>query len=429
MKLLVIGSGGREHALAWKLAQSERVQCVYVAPGNGGTAAGERLVNVPITDFDALADFCERESVQLTVVGPDAALEAGVVDRFKARGLRIFGPTRAAAEIEWSKAYAKRLMHRLGLPTAAFRTFDDAAAAHDYVERHGAPVVVKADGLAAGKGVVVAQTLEEAHAAIDAMLVERRFGASSARIVVEDFLVGEEASFFALCDGRDFVALESAQDHKRLQDGDLGPNTGGMGAYSPAPVVTPSVRAKIVQRIVQPVLKGLAEEGRPFCGFLFVGLMIDPQGEPRIVEFNARFGDPEAQVILPRLKTDLLPLLLAAADGRLGPDVVLEWDRRCALTVVLASAGYPEAPRKGDAISGVPQDGGFGDELLLFHAGTERAGDGSLRSKGGRVLAVTALGEGVRQAQARAYEACARIAFDGMQYRRDIGHRALRRGG
>lgn len=423
MKVLVIGTGGREHALAWKLAQSPRTTRVYVAPGNGGTASDPDLQNVPITDYAELADFCVAEGVALTVVGPDAALADGIVNLFKARGLKIFGPTREAAEIEWSKDFAKGFMKRHGIPTAGYETFSDVAAAHAYVEAQGAPIVVKADGLAAGKGVVVAATVAEAHAAIDDMLLGHRFGDSGARIVIEDFMSGEEASFFVVSDGREFVTLATAQDHKRLLDGDMGPNTGGMGAYSPAPVVTPDVRSKVISQVVRPALTGLAQEGRPFCGFLYVGLMVDASGQPRVVEFNARMGDPETQPIMMRLKSDLLPVLLAAAEGKLDADTSLEWDRRPAVTVILAAQGYPVAPRKGDVITGLPL---VQEDVKVFHAGTELR-DGALQTAGGRVLCVTALGDSLKLAQQRAYEAASRIHFEGMQMRSDIGSKGLGR--
>jgi phosphoribosylamine--glycine ligase len=426
MKVLVIGSGGREHALAWKIAASPRVQKVFVAPGNGGTARDLRLQNVPITDVHALAEFALAEKIALTVVGPEGPLAAGVVDEFRARGLRIFGPTRAAAQLESSKAFAKDFMQRHGIPTALYASFTDAAAAHAHVDRHGAPIVVKADGLAAGKGVVVAMTAEEAHAAIDAMLapastVARDDGAV-ARVVIEEFLEGEEASFIVLCDGRNVLPLATSQDHKRLQDGDLGPNTGGMGAYSPAPVVTPNVHARVMHEIILPTIAGMAGDGLPFTGFLYAGLMIDAQGHAKTLEFNTRLGDPETQPILMRLKSDLFEVLLHATDGTLG-QVELLWDRRVALGVVMAAALYPQTPRQGDAISGLPHDS---DELMVFHAGTTQRG-GETVTAGGRVLCVTALGESLKVAQQRAYEALAGIAFAGAQYRHDIGHRAMRR--
>jgi len=426
MRVLVIGGGGREHALAWKLAQSERAQRVFVAPGNGGTAREPQLHNLPITDPAGLADFAQAEKIGLTVVGPEAPLAAGVVDLFRERGLRIFGPTRAAAQLESSKAFAKAFMHRHGIPTAAFATFDDAAAARAHVQAQGVPIVIKADGLAAGKGVVVATTLDMAFEAIDAMLIDNRLGvahnAEGARVVIEQFLEGEEASFIVLCDGKHVLPLATSQDHKRLLDGDAGPNTGGMGAYSPAPVVTPNVHARAMQEIILPTVAGMAKDGVPFTGFLYAGLMIDAAGQPRTVEFNCRLGDPEAQPILMRLKSDLLEVLLRATDGTLD-NVELQWDRRVALGVVMAAAGYPMAPRKGDAITGLPAPA---EDLRVFHAATAER-DGQLLTSGGRVLCVTALGEKVKFAQQRAYEAVRGIQFDGALYRTDIGHRAIKR--
>ena len=419
MKVLVIGSGGREHALAWKLAQGDRVQTVYVAPGNGGTATEPGLKNLPLTDPVALADFCQAEKIALTVVGPEAPLAAGVVDVFRARGLRIFGPTRGAAQLESSKAFAKEFMQRHGIPTALYATFTEAAAAHAHVDKHGAPIVIKADGLAAGKGVVVAMTLMEAHAAIGQMLTR-----AGERVVIEDFMDGEEASFIVLCDGKSVITLATSQDHKRVGDGDTGPNTGGMGAYSPAPVVTPNVHAKVMQEIIHPTIAGMAKDGLPFTGFLYAGLMIDAQGQPRTVEFNCRLGDPEAQVILMRLKSDLFEVLMRATDGTgAGLDGVdLQWDRRTALGVVMAAHGYPAAPRKGDSIAGLPANAA---DLLVFHAETALQ-DGILRSHGGRVLCVTALGDSVRLAQQRALDAVRQIQFDGAVWRSDIGHRAIK---
>ncbi|MBW8843889.1 MAG: phosphoribosylamine--glycine ligase [Burkholderiales bacterium] len=426
MRVLVIGNGGREHALAWKLAQCERVSQVYVAPGNGGTARDERLENVPITDVRALADFAVEQKITLTVVGPEAALAAGVVDEFRSRGLRIFGPTKAAAQLESSKAFAKDFMKRHGIPTAAYETFTDPAAAHAYVDGRGAPIVIKADGLAAGKGVVVAMTLAEAHDAISWILEDNKLGvvhnAGGARVVIEDFLAGEEASFIVVCDGKHVVSLATSQDHKRLLDGDQGPNTGGMGAYSPAPVVTPNVHAKVMHEIIQPTIAGMARDGHPFTGFLYAGLMIDEHGQPRTVEFNTRMGDPETQPIMMRLKSDLFELLMHATDGTLD-QVELQWDRRVALGVVLAAEGYPLDPRKGDAITGLPDDE---DEAMVFHAGTA-AVDGQLLTSGGRVLCVTALGESARTAAQRAYELASGIQFAGRQFRSDIGHRAIKR--
>ena len=425
MKLLVVGAGGREHAIAWRLAQSGRVQVVYVAPGNGGTAQERNLQNVPITRIETLAAFAEREGVAFTVVGPEAPLSEGIVDLFRERGLKIFGPTQAAAQLESSKDFAKAFMKRHGIPTADYQTFTDAQAAHDYVAARGAPIVVKADGLAAGKGVVVAQTLDEAHAAIDAMLVDNRLGASGARVVIEDFLEGEEASFIVLVDGRNVLALATSQDHKRLGDGDQGPNTGGMGAYSPAPVVTPEIHARVLREIILPTVQGMAADGIPYTGFLYAGLMISPQGQVRTLEFNCRMGDPETQPIMARIKSDLTEVFEHAIAGTLDR-AEIEWDRRTALGVVLAAEGYPESPRRGDVISGLGPRTAVSDDCLVFHAGTSRD-EGVVRTQGGRVLCVTALGDSVKIAQSRAYAVIDGIRFEGMQYRRDIGHRALGR--
>ena len=428
MKVLVIGNGGREHALAWKLAQSPKVQTVYVAPGNGGTAADSKLSNLALTDFTALADFAQAEKIAVTVVGPEGPLAGGVVDVFRARGLRVFGPTRAAAQLESSKAFAKDFMQRHKIPTAAFATFTDTTAAHAHVDAQGAPIVIKADGLAAGKGVVVAMTLAEAHEAIDWMLsaddnklgVQHNHG--QARVVIEQFLDGEEASFIVLCDGKNVVSLATSQDHKRLLDHDAGPNTGGMGAYSPAPVVTPNVHAKVMHEIIHPTIAGMAKDGIPFTGFLYAGLMIDAQGQARTVEFNCRMGDPETQPIMMRLKTDLFDVLMHATDGTLDK-VELDWDRRVALGVVMAASGYPLNPRKGDAITGLPADAA---DAMVFHAGTLPTASGPVTA-GGRVLCVTALGDSVKIAQHNAYELLRGIRFDGAHYRRDIGHRAIKR--
>ena len=422
MKALVIGGGGREHALAWKLAQSPRVQTVYVAPGNAGTAAEPQLKNVGITDLDKLADFALAEKIALTVVGPEAALAAGAVDRFRAKGLRIFGPTQAAAQLESSKAFAKAFMKRHAIPTAGYAVFEDAGAAHAHVDASAEPVVVKADGLAAGKGVVVAATRAEAHAAIDAMLG----GTAGGRVVIEEFLAGEEASFMVVSDGTGVISLATSQDHKRIGDGDTGPNTGGMGAYSPAPVVTPNVHARVIQEIVLPTIEGMAAEGRPFSGFLYAGLMIDAAGNPKTLEFNCRLGDPETQPILMRLKSDLFELLMQATahdPARPLADTELHWDRRVALGVVMAAAGYPAEPKRGDLITGLPA---ASEDVKVFHAGTELR-DGRPVTAGGRVLCVTALGDSTRVAQQRAYEALRGISFSGAQYRRDIGQRALKR--
>jgi len=429
MKVLVIGGGGREHALAWKLSQGHKVSQVYVATGNGGTVHDHRYKNVPITDVKALADFAENERITLTVVGPEAYLALGVVDEFRSRGLRIFGPTKAAAQLESSKAYAKDFMKRHHIPTAAYETFGDAASAKAYVDRMGAPIVIKADGLAAGKGVVVAMTLKEAHEAIEWILEDNRLGVThnvgGACVVIEEFMQGEEASFIVLCDGKHVVSLATSQDHKRLQDGDAGPNTGGMGAYSPAPVVTPNVHAKVMHEIIMPTVAGMAKDGHPFTGFLYAGLMIDGEGNPRTVEFNTRMGDPETQPIMMRLKSDLYDVLMHATDGSLD-QVELQWDRRVALGVVLAAEGYPLSPLKGDEIKGLPANSEFGEDCIVFHAGTSEK-DGKIVTSGGRVLCVTALGESVRTAQGHAYEAIKAISFDGMQFRKDIGHRAVKR--
>jgi len=425
MKILVVGSGGREHAIAWRLAQSGRVQVVYVAPGNGGTARERNLQNIPITNLETLAAFVEREHVAFTVVGPEAPLAAGIVDLFRSRGLKIFGPTKAAAQLESSKDFAKAFMKRHGIPTADYATFTDAAAAHAYVEAKGAPIVVKADGLAAGKGVVVAQTADEAHAAIDMMLVGNRMGSAGARVVIEECLQGEEASFIVLCDGRHVLALAPSQDHKRIGDGDTGPNTGGMGAYSPTPVVTPEVHARVLREIITPTVQGMAADGLPYTGFLYAGLMIDPQGRVKTLEFNCRMGDPETQPIMARIKSDLTEVFEHAIAGTLDR-AEIEWDRRTALGVVLAASGYPDDARKGDVITGVGARASVADDCFVFHAGTAFA-DGTLKTAGGRVLCVTALGDSVKVAQARAYSVIDGMHFDGMQYRRDIGHRALSR--
>ncbi len=422
MRLLVIGGGGREHVLAWKLAQSPRVEVVYVAPGNGGTANDKRYRNIVYENNEALADFALSEGIAFTVVGPEGPLASGMVDVFRSRGLRIFGPTQAAAQLESSKDFAKAFMTRHRIPTAQYRTFTDAEAARAYARERGAPIVIKADGLAAGKGVVVAITLDEANTAIDSMLVDNKMGVSGARVVIEEFLDGEEASFIVMSDGKNVLALASSQDHKRLLDGDRGPNTGGMGAYSPAPIVTPTVHARALREIILPAIVGMAADGHPFTGFLYAGLMIDLDGGVKTVEFNSRLGDPEAQVILPRLKSDLVPLIDAAIDGRLD-EVEAEWDRRTALGVVIAAAGYPDAPRKDDVITQLHDEE---EDCITFHAGTALKND-RLVTSGGRVLCVAALDETVRAAQKRAYEAVDEVAFDGMQFRRDIGYRALNR--
>lgn len=430
MKVLVVGGGGREHALAWKLSQSERIQKVYVAPGNGGTARDPNLFDVPITDVRALREWAQQEKIELTVVGPEGPLAAGVVDEFRAHGMRIFGPTKAAAQLESSKAFSKAFMHRHGIPTAIYETFTNAALAHAYVDKMGAPIVVKADGLAAGKGVVVAMTAAQAHEAIDFMLLDNSLGvvhnagadgAAVPRVVIEEFLQGEEASFIVLCDGKNVVALATSQDHKRLLDHDEGPNTGGMGAYSPAPVVTAQVHARAMREVIMPTIKGMEKDGIPYTGFLYAGLMIDEKGQPKTLEFNCRMGDPETQPILMRLKSDLVDVMLAATSEKLDT-LELEWDRRTALGVVMAAAGYPLNPRKGDVITGLPKD-----ELdaMVFHAGTI-AKEGQTLSTGGRVLCVTVLADSVKQAQQKAYEMAKGIHFEGQQYRRDIGFRAIK---
>jgi phosphoribosylamine--glycine ligase len=422
MKLLVIGSGGREHALAWRLARSPKVQKVYVAPGNAGTACEDGLENLPLTAIHDLVAFARDNGIHATVVGPEAPLAAGVVDAFRAADLRIFGPTKAAAQLESSKDFAKQFMYRHGIPTAKFRTFTDAAEAHAYVDAEGAPIVVKADGLAAGKGVVVAMNADEAHCAIDEMLSGNKLGDAGHRVVIEEFLDGEEASFIVMADGHHALALATSQDHKRLKDNDQGPNTGGMGAYSPAPVVTPEIHARVMREVVMPTIHGMEKDGILFTGFLYAGLMIKPDGTLRVLEFNCRMGDPETQPIMLRLKSDLVDLVDAAIDGRLDK-AEAGWDRRVALGVVLAAHNYPETPRKGDVIHGL---GKFGDDAHVFHAGTAEK-DGHVVTAGGRVLCVTALGDTVKLAQKRAYEIADEIRFEGMQFRRDIGHRAIRR--
>jgi len=424
MKVLVIGGGGREHALAWRLVQAARVSRVYVAPGNGGTASDERYDCIDITEPAALREWAIKEKISLTVVGPEAPLAAGVVDEFRAHGLRIFGPTQAAAQLESSKAFSKAFMKRHKIPTAEYEAFTDAAAAHAYIDAKGAPIVVKADGLAAGKGVVVAMTAQEAHEAVDFMLVDNKFGVShnegGARVVIEEFLKGEEASFIVLCDGKNVTALATSQDHKRLLDGDEGPNTGGMGAYSPAPVVTAEVHARAMREIILPTIRGMEKDGIPYTGFLYAGLMIDPAGHPKTLEFNCRMGDPETQPIMMRLKSDLFEVFWHATDGTLD-QVELQWDRRVALGVVMAAHGYPLSPRKGDRITGIPAEA---PDAVVFHAGTT-LDNGELKTSGGRVLCVTVLADSVKQAQQRVYEVAARVNFDGAQYRKDIGFRAL----
>ena len=421
MKLLVIGSGGREHALAWKLAQSPKVATVFVAPGNAGTAPEPKLQNLPLTAHTDLIDFCRKENVAFTIIGPEAPLAAGIVDDFRAAGLPVFGPTRAAAQLESSKDFAKAFMKRHGIPTAGYQTFDNAQQAHDYVDAKGAPIVIKADGLAAGKGVIVAMTLAEAHAAIDDMLLGNKMGNAGARVVIEDFLQGEEASFIVMVDGENVLPMATSQDHKRLLDNDQGPNTGGMGAYSPAPVVTPEVYRRTMDEIILPTVRGMAADGCEFTGFLYAGLMIDENGAPRTIEFNCRFGDPETQPIMSRLDSDLADLVQAALDRRLDK-VQAEWNPQTAVGVVLAAAGYPDSPRKGDAIEGMEAANKIGK---VFHAGTA-VSDGHTVTNGGRVLCVVGLGDDVEQAKAKAYEAVAKIHFEGMQYRKDIADKAIK---
>ena len=422
MKILVVGSGGREHALAWRLAQGPKVQKVYVAPGNAGTELEEGVENVAITTIPELIAFAQREDIHMTVVGPEAPLAAGIVNEFRAAGLKIFGPTKAAAQLESSKDFAKRFMIRHNIPTAFFESFSDIKAAKAYVEKHGAPIVVKADGLAAGKGVVVAMTKDEAYTAIDLMLTDNKFGDAGARVVVEEFLTGEEASFIVMVDGKNVMAMATSQDHKRLLDDDKGPNTGGMGAYSPAPVITPQLHARVLREVIQPAVRGMAAEGITYTGFLYAGLMISPDGGIKVLEFNCRMGDPETQPIMLRLKSNLSVIVEHAINGTLN-QVNVEWDNRTALGVVMAAANYPDTPRKGDVITGLPK--GL-EDAHVFHAGTALQ-DGKVVTSGGRVLCVTALGTMVRRAQQRAYEIADQIHFDGCQMRRDIGYRAIGR--
>ncbi len=423
MKILLIGSGGREHALAWKLTRSPKVQKVFVAPGNGGTANQKNagIENLPISDLEELAAFAIREQIGLTVVGPEAPLATGIVDVFRNQGLRIFGPTQLAAQLESSKDFSKAFMKRHGIPTADYQTFTNAQAAHDYIDQKGAPIVIKADGLAAGKGVVVAMSLPEAHMAVDMMLSDNKLGHAGARVVIEEFITGEEASFIVLVDGKNVLPLASSQDHKRLLDGDQGPNTGGMGAYSPAPVVTPEVHARAMREVIMPTVEGMRADGIPYTGFLYAGLMIQPNGQIKTLEFNCRMGDPETQPIMARLESDLVPALDKAIDGKLN-EVELTWDRRIALGVVLAAANYPENPKTGDAITGIPAET---NDQMTFHAGT-KIHDGKLCTSGGRVLCVVGLADTVKGAQQKAYSAIDQIHFDGMQYRSDIGFRALK---
>ena len=420
MKILVIGSGGREHAIAWKITQNKEVSRVYVAPGNAGTATNPDMLNVPISSVPDLLAFAQKEQIGLTIVGPEAVLSQGVVDAFRAAGLKIFGPTKAAAQLESSKDFAKAFMLRHGIPTAKYQTFSDAKLAHDYVNAQGAPIVIKADGLAAGKGVVVAMDEAVAHAAIDAMLADNKLGSAGSKVVIEEFLTGEEASFIVMVDGKNILALATSQDHKRLLDGDQGPNTGGMGAYSPAPCVTPEIHARALREVIRPTVEGMAKDGIPYTGFLYAGLMIAPDGSIKTLEFNCRMGDPETQPIMLRLKSDFVSLAEHAVNGTLNL-AEIEWDRRTALGVVMASANYPDHPKLGDEISGLPKDLA---DAQVFHAGTILK-DGKVLTCGGRVLCVTALGETVKFAQQKAYQIADEIKFDGAQYRTDIGFRAI----
>lgn len=421
MKILVIGSGGREHALAWKVSQNKSVSQVYVAPGNAGTATNPAMVNVPVTKIDELVKFAQAEDIALTIVGPEAPLSQGVVDAFRAADLKIFGPTKAAAQLESSKDFAKAFMYRHQIPTAKYQTFSNVSEAHAYIDANGAPIVIKADGLAAGKGVVVAMTLEQAHAAVDAMLADNKLGDAGARVVIEEFLEGEEASFMVMVDGQHILPLATSQDHKRLLDADQGPNTGGMGAYSPAPVVTPEIHAKAMREVIIPTVEGMAQDGIPYTGFLYAGLMITPAGEVKTLEFNCRMGDPETQPIMMRLKSDLVALAEHAVNGTLD-QAEAEWDNRFALGVVMASANYPETPKLGDEITGLPGDV---QDAHVFHAGTVLK-DGKIVTSGGRVLCVTGLGETVTLAQQAAYQLVEEIRFEGAQYRKDIGYRAIK---
>ena len=421
MKVLVIGSGGREHALAWRLAQSARVDEVLVAPGNAGTATEPKLTNVNVSAHRDLMQLARDQDVAFTLVGPEAPLAAGIVDDFRAAGLKIFGPTQYAAQLESSKDFAKAFMAKYNIPTAGYQTFSDAAEAHAYIDAKGAPIVIKADGLAAGKGVIVAMSDDEAHAAIDDMLVGNKMGDAGARVVIEDFLTGEEASFIVMVDGEHVLAMATSQDHKRLLDGDQGPNTGGMGAYSPAPVVTDAVYQRVMDEIIYPTVRGMQAEGHPFSGFLYAGLMINEQGAPFTIEFNCRFGDPETQPIMSRLESDFSELVEAGIDGRLH-EVKAKWSKQSAVGVVLAAAGYPESPKKGDVIKGLDAANQHGK---VFHAGSKLNEQGELVTNGGRVLCVVGLGDDVKHAQTQAYAALENIQFDGMQYRRDIANKAL----
>ena len=420
MKVLVIGSGGREHAMAWKLSHSKKINAIFIAPGNGGTHLNPKFNNIDLTDINLLSDFAIKEKIDLTIVGPELPLSKGIVDLFRSKNLNIFGPTQKAAQLESSKDFAKDFMYRHNIPTAKYRTFKMPDEAHHYVNEHGAPIVIKADGLASGKGVVVALTVDEAHDAIDFMLVDNKFGDAGAKIVIEEFLEGEEASFMVICDGKTILPLATSQDHKRLLDHDMGPNTGGMGAYSPAPIVTKEIYSKVMDEIIYPTINGMGKDGIPFTGFLYAGLMITKKGDVKTLEYNCRMGDPETQPILMRLKSDLFEILYTAALGQID-SLEIEWDTRTALAVVLASAGYPESPKLNDEIH-------IEDRIIpdsyIFHAGTIYK-DNKLLTSGGRVLAVTALGNSLKEAQIQAYEAISTVKFNGAQYRQDIGYRAL----
>ncbi|MBS3803493.1 MAG: phosphoribosylamine--glycine ligase [Oleiphilaceae bacterium] len=425
MNILIIGNGGREHALAWKVAQSPRAERVFVAPGNAGTALEPDLENVPLdaTDLNGLADFAASNQVGLTIVGPEAPLVAGIVDLFQNRNLAVFGPSRGAAQLEGSKAFSKDFLARHQIPTAAYGNFTDIDDALAYIREQGAPIVVKADGLAAGKGVIVAMTLAEAETAVRDMLAGNAFGEAGSRVVIEEFLTGEEASFIVMVDGENVLPMATSQDHKRAGDGDTGPNTGGMGAYSPAPVVTDAVHRRIMEEVIYPTIQGMAAEGHPYTGFLYAGLMIDPQGAPKVIEFNCRFGDPETQPIMLRMQSDMVELCQAATRGTLDRCQSL-WDDRAAVGVVLAAGGYPGSYRKGDVIEGLPQQEAPGEKI--FHAGT-RLEDEQVVTHGGRVLCATALGKTVTEARDRAYQLAGKVHWDGVYYRHDIAYRAISR--
>ncbi|QIC64374.1 phosphoribosylamine--glycine ligase [Acinetobacter schindleri] len=424
MNILVLGSGGREHALAWKIAQDEQVTQVFVAPGNAGTATEPKCENVALNILDntAIIDFAKNNAIELIIVGPEAPLVNGVVDACRAAGVKIWGPTQFAAQLEGSKAFAKHFLKRHNIPTAFYDVFTEVAAAKAFVEKNGAPIVIKADGLAAGKGVIVAMTNEEAFAAIDDMLAGNKFGDAGSRVVIEEFLAGEEASFICMIDGDNILPMATSQDHKRICEGDQGPNTGGMGAYSPAPVVTADVFEKTMNEVMRPTVEGMKKDGHVYTGFLYAGLMIDEQGQPKVIEFNCRFGDPETQPIMMRLKSSLVDLVQAGIEGNLPAQA--EWDERKTVGIVLASKGYPETSSNGDVISGL--DTVMAD-AKVFHAGTKALENGDIVTAGGRVLCVTALGDTIGEAQAKALELCEKVTFDGVQYRKDIGYRAIAR--